>query len=178
MVEVYEAGHHVVVSFSAGKDSGVCLEVCLLAAKETGNLPLDVVMRDEEINRMLDDLDAPEALADDEFSNAWVPDIIGDEHLEIKDETEVMDGKIPTAMTKNALETVLQRERKLDAAKTEEERQMIRKDSDVFRISLMFSGDEAVIVKGVLGKEPAKKLVEICKKLEPVQVKKVKKKGK
>ena len=49
MKEVYESGYRVVVSFSAGKDSGVCLEVCLLAAKETGNLPLDVVMRDEEI---------------------------------------------------------------------------------------------------------------------------------
>lgn len=49
MVELYEAGHRIVVSFSAGKDSGACLEVCILAAKLTGRLPVEVVMRDEEI---------------------------------------------------------------------------------------------------------------------------------
>jgi predicted phosphoadenosine phosphosulfate sulfurtransferase len=49
MVGLYEAGHRVVVSFSAGKDSGVALEVCIVAAELTGRLPVDVVMRDEEI---------------------------------------------------------------------------------------------------------------------------------
>lgn len=49
MVEIYEQGHRVVVSFSAGKDSGICLEICRLAAAETGRLPVEVIMRDEEI---------------------------------------------------------------------------------------------------------------------------------
>jgi len=49
MVKVYEEGHRVVVSFSGGKDSGTILEVCILAARRTGNLPVDVLMRDEEI---------------------------------------------------------------------------------------------------------------------------------
>lgn len=46
---LYAEGHRLVVSFSAGKDSGVCLELCVQAARETGRLPVDVVMRDEEI---------------------------------------------------------------------------------------------------------------------------------
>jgi predicted phosphoadenosine phosphosulfate sulfurtransferase len=46
---LYEEGHRVVVSFSAGKDSGIILELAILAAEATGNLPVDVVMRDEEI---------------------------------------------------------------------------------------------------------------------------------
>lgn len=49
MERVYRAGHRVVVSFSAGKDSGVCLEICIIAATNTGRLPVEVVMRDEEI---------------------------------------------------------------------------------------------------------------------------------
>tara|TARA_R110000824_G_scaffold2646_2_gene12216 strand:+ start:1230 stop:2375 length:1146 start_codon:yes stop_codon:yes gene_type:complete len=49
MKKVYEEGHRVVVSFSAGKDSGVCLEICRIAATETGRLPVEVLMRDEEI---------------------------------------------------------------------------------------------------------------------------------
>ena len=49
MVELYSEGHRIIVSFSAGKDSGVCLEVCILAASITNRLPVEVIMRDEEI---------------------------------------------------------------------------------------------------------------------------------
>ena len=50
MIPLYEAGHRIVVSFSAGKDSTCVLEVCILAARLTGRLPVEVVLRDEEIN--------------------------------------------------------------------------------------------------------------------------------
>lgn len=49
MVILYEKGHRVVVSFSGGKDSGVCVEICVIAARLTGHLPVEVIMRDEEI---------------------------------------------------------------------------------------------------------------------------------
>ena len=48
-IKMYKEGHRVVIAFSAGKDSGVCLELAILAARETGRLPVEVVMRDEEI---------------------------------------------------------------------------------------------------------------------------------
>ena len=49
LVAVYEQGHRIIVSFSAGKDSGVCLELAIIAATITNRLPVEVVMRDEEI---------------------------------------------------------------------------------------------------------------------------------
>ncbi|MBX3045127.1 MAG: hypothetical protein KIT33_15185 [Candidatus Kapabacteria bacterium] len=49
LIELYSSGHRVIVSFSAGKDSGICLELAILAAQMTNNLPVEVVMRDEEI---------------------------------------------------------------------------------------------------------------------------------
>lgn len=49
IIKLYKEGHRVIVSFSAGKDSGVCLELCIIAATLTNRLPVEVVMRDEEI---------------------------------------------------------------------------------------------------------------------------------
>jgi predicted phosphoadenosine phosphosulfate sulfurtransferase len=49
LVNAYGEGHRVVLSFSAGKDSGIVLETAIMAARETGRLPVEVVMRDEEI---------------------------------------------------------------------------------------------------------------------------------
>lgn len=49
LTNLYGLGHRVVVSFSAGKDSGVLLELAIEAARMEDKLPVEVVMRDEEI---------------------------------------------------------------------------------------------------------------------------------
>lgn len=49
MRAVYREGHRVIVSFSAGKDSGVCLELSIMAAQLEDRLPVEVVIRDEEV---------------------------------------------------------------------------------------------------------------------------------
>jgi predicted phosphoadenosine phosphosulfate sulfurtransferase len=48
-IELYEAGHRVVVSVSGGKDSTVAIEMAVLAATMTGRLPAEAVTRDEEV---------------------------------------------------------------------------------------------------------------------------------
>lgn len=49
LFDLYKSGYTLVYSFSAGKDSGVCLELGIMAARKAGCLPINVVMRDEEI---------------------------------------------------------------------------------------------------------------------------------
>ena len=101
MVKVYEEGHRVVVSFSGGKDSGTCVEICVIAATLTGRLPVEVVMRDEEIM----------------FPGTF----------------------------------------------TDEERVMANKVKDLYRLILMFEGDEAAIVREAVGDSPAVSILEMCK---------------
>ena len=49
LTEGYADGHRIVVSISGGKDSTCCTEMAILAATSTGRLPVEVVIRDEEI---------------------------------------------------------------------------------------------------------------------------------
>jgi len=49
MERLYEQGHRVIISFSGGKDSGVCVEVAKIAAHRAGRDKVEVIMRDEEI---------------------------------------------------------------------------------------------------------------------------------
>lgn len=72
MAVLYKEGHRVVVSFSAGKDSGVCLEVCRIAAREAERLPVEVVMRDEEIMYPGTYEYAERVAADPEISFNWL----------------------------------------------------------------------------------------------------------
>jgi len=46
---LYQDGHRIVNSFSAGKDSGICLELSIVAATIADRLPVEVFMRDDEI---------------------------------------------------------------------------------------------------------------------------------
>lgn len=46
---IYAEGHRVVNSFSGGKDSLAVLECSIIAAQMTNRLPVEVVMRDEEL---------------------------------------------------------------------------------------------------------------------------------
>ncbi len=131
-------------------------------------------LSDVEFDKLLEDVPAPDILAGEEFTEAWEPQagFTQEETDLIKQGSMTSDAQVREnadgstvviGMTPDAIEAQRKRAELIDRAKTEKERQQVRKESRVYRVSLVFSGEEAEVVKAVLGKKPAEMLVTLCR---------------
>ncbi len=129
-----------------------------------------LMLTDEEVNRLLEDIPVPEALSNDDYSQSWEPSELSDEDNQITNTTSrqvdgtTHGGEMITAASTKAVETIKERQALIQIAKNEEEREMARQQTKLYRVSLIFANEEAEIIEKVLGKEPALKLLELCKK--------------
>ena len=112
-------------------------------------------IEDEELERLLADIPAPEALAGEEFSEAWEPRRDVDSTLD----TTIDRGDV----TPQAADLVRQREAAMREARTEEDRRAIARDRSIYRVALTFTAEEAELVKVALGLTPAVRLIEMCR---------------
>lgn len=115
-----------------------------------------LMLDDVELQRMLEDVNAPEVFANKEFSQAWVPGEKGES------ETVSDDGTARTSTSVEAIEALRKQEERLKEAKTEEERKMVKKDTDIYRLSLIFTGDQAKTIRDGLGDKPAETILNWC----------------
>lgn len=109
-----------------------------------------------EVDKLLQDLSAPAALMAEEYSEAWVPD------RNQVSSAPPNDGNVGVSATPAAIEAARDTERRMAEAKTQEERQMAAADRGIYRIHLTFGGDEAGVVKEILGPNPAEALLILC----------------
>lgn len=129
-----------------------------------------LMLSDEEVNRLLEDIPVPEALANENYSQSWEPDELSDDDSKITDTNArqingtTHGGEMVTAASSKAVETIKERQALIDKAKTSEERELARQQTKLYRVSLIFANEEAEIIEKVLGKEPASKLLELCRK--------------
>jgi len=129
-----------------------------------------LMISDDEITKLLEDIPAPESLADEDFSTAWEPDKLYDQKdddflAQSETFTQELDKQHTRSMTPETLNRVREREQQIKAAKTEQDRDAAKNDKAFYRLSLVFHGDEAEMVKSVLGKEPAQRIVKLCRGL-------------
>ena len=127
-----------------------------------------LMIDDAELEKMLTDIAVPDALAAEDWSEAWEPeDVTKDgadpESVRTREITGTQGQQVVSASTFEAVEKQREMEKKLAEAKTAEERQALKRDNEIFRIYLTFTGEEAEVVKGVLGERAAEKLVELCR---------------
>ncbi len=115
---------------------------------------------DDELNRLLADIPAPEALMGPEYGTAWVPQT---QPANWNHEVHITaDGQSMAHSTPAAIETARAQEVALLAARTNEERLAVKRDNKIYRVTLVFSDDEADTVKTVLGDSPASALLALC----------------
>ncbi|NWJ46444.1 MAG: ParB N-terminal domain-containing protein [Chloroflexi bacterium] len=134
-----------------------------------------LMLDDVELNRLLTDIAAPDALLDAEFSDAWIPEKFNEEEKQLIQEgvnsvmarshTDAAGMESATAMTQKAVELSRQREALLKEAKTVEERKIVEAQTRYYRVALMFTNDEADMVKQVLGDKPAEMLLKLCEQV-------------
>jgi hypothetical protein len=124
-------------------------------------------MSDDEINRMIEDIDVPEALAGEEFNGAWEPEQkragVATESTEGQTDSSSSGGTITSAATVEAIDEQRKREKQIAEAKSEEEREKIREESKIHRLNLVFSGEEAELIEEILGRYPAERLVKMAR---------------
>jgi len=123
-----------------------------------------LMLDDTELNRLMEDISAPEALAAEQFGESWEP---SNPHDGVEAKVTDREGQQDvSAASADASDRVRRREAMLKAAKTDEERQMALKDTAQVRLYLTFSIEQGQLVKQVLGARPAERLYEICRSMD------------
>jgi hypothetical protein len=120
-----------------------------MGALEFAQKQLD--LDDVEIQRLINDIPAPEALAAENFSKPWTPDGM-----------TTQDKQADVSLSVEATERVRVNQKKIDNAKTEQDREQARRDSGIKTFNLIYTGKEGELVKSVLGNQPAQKVLELC----------------
>jgi ParB/RepB/Spo0J family partition protein len=72
-------------------------------------------------------------------------------------------GSIDEHQSVSVQDVIRAREKRLREAKNEQEKADAAREIDVYRLRLVFTGEQAVVVRRVLGKKPIERLLEICK---------------
>jgi ParB-like chromosome segregation protein Spo0J len=117
-------------------------------------------LSDAELNRLLEDIPAPESLASDEFGEAWQP--AGGATDQPGARGEIAPGTYADSTDAGAT-AARDRQDRLNAARDDQERAAIARDRTVYRLSLTFAGEEADMVKSALGDRPAARILEWCR---------------
>jgi len=125
-----------------------------------------LMLSDEEINRMVQTVDVPDVLGVGEFSDAWEPS--SERPTDAPQSSEAVsvktgEGTVVCAGSTSAVDAVRDREKKLAEAKSEEEKAKVREETKIFRLNLVFSGGESDLIREVLGKHPAEKMVQMAR---------------
>jgi hypothetical protein len=108
---------------------------------------------DVEIQRLITDISAPEALSGSEFSKPWTPT-----GAPTDNQADIV------SMSQEASDKLRVAQKRIEHAKTEQDREAARKDVDIYTVNLIYTGEQAGVIKAVLGNRPAPIILDWCLK--------------
>lgn len=122
-----------------------------------------LMLSDVEIEKLLADVPAPEALAGEEFSEGWTPASSQPGDGEVREESGMA---VATTSSTEASDRLRERERRIAAARTEEERTRAVTETAVFRLAQVFTAEQGRIVRAAIGNSgQAERLLRLCCRL-------------
>ncbi len=112
-------------------------------------------MSDEEINALINDVSASDALAGASFTEGWTP---------VRNLKEDEDARAEVSMSEGAKAMNEKLNVRLNAAQTGDERAAIEQErrTSTYRLSVVFSSEDAVLVRAALGEKPVERLLALC----------------
>lgn len=116
----------------------------------------------EEIERALNEAPVPDILGGDSFSNAWIPREAPEEAIRQGEISQNrMSGASPIVIEK--LEAISE----LQKSASPEKKKLLEFDKGYvqWRLNLVFSGEEAAVVRTALGRDPAAKVLSFVDRL-------------
>ena len=133
----------------------------------------ELMLGDDELQRLMnDDFSAVTAYADSDYSEAWEPAAVDEAaQLVILDQSstkavETQDqfgGLMMQAMSTSAIEAAKELQARTATASSPEELSKIRNQIGLYRLNVLFTGDDANLVRGVLGSEPSERLLHLIR---------------
>jgi ParB-like chromosome segregation protein Spo0J len=117
-----------------------------------------LMMDDIELQTFLEYVDDPEAMSTAEAERLVDAD---DDTLRqmIRDD----GGEIEAHESVSVQDVIRQRESHILATKTGQDKDQVKTEVSIYKLRLVFDGEEGAIVKRVLGRKPVERLLEICR---------------
>lgn len=111
-----------------------------------------LMLSDIELNRLLEDIRVEDALAGDDYTEAWDP---GRQGERLNDTVN---------LTPQAVLEKREADRQIAAAQTQQERAQARQEvTSLYRLAIGFTAQEAEDVKAVLQDQPAANILRLCR---------------
>jgi hypothetical protein len=114
-------------------------------------------INDSEMQELLSDVPTPDALAGDEFAEAWHPAGV------LSGDITYDGGKARSGHTQRAAILEEEYKQRVLQAPSETERQQLKRSRQTFQLVLRYLGDEADTVRSAIGDHPAEKILAWCK---------------
>lgn len=123
-----------------------------------------LMLDDAELQRLLDDVSVPAALAGAAYSEGWVP-------TRVHPETAA-DARGAESMSDEARQRTQQLQAKMAGATSPSERAQIAVQirQSTYRFQCVYEGADALFVRGLLGAQPAQTLLQFCKEYQALEM--------